>query len=73
MAKMPGKGTKASVGQMSFYQEFLLEREELLRHKWCMSERCGRDVGFEAALSDWAEHHRAEWRRHRLAARASGG
>jgi hypothetical protein len=43
--------------------EFLSEREELMRHKWVMSEEAGKDVGFEMALVDWAFNHRAEWRR----------
>jgi hypothetical protein len=47
------------------YQEFLAEREELLKHKWLMSEKAGEDVGFEVALSDWAHHHRAQWRQQR--------
>ena len=47
------------------YQEFLAEREELLRHKWLMSERQGKDVGFERALLDWARFHRTPWRQQR--------
>lgn len=47
------------------YLEFLSEREELMRHKWVMSENAGKDVGFEAALVDWAFNHRAEWRKQR--------
>jgi hypothetical protein len=29
----------------SLYQEFLAEREEILRHKWLESERLGYDLG----------------------------
>ena len=47
------------------YTEFLREREELMRHKWVMSEKAGKDVGFEAALVDWAFNHRSEWRKQR--------
>lgn len=47
------------------YQEFLAEREELLRHKWLLSERQGGDIGFEGALLDWARHHRPIWRQQR--------
>jgi hypothetical protein len=47
--------------EVDYYEEFLAEREELLRHKWHMSEREGRDVGFEVALTDWASHHRELW------------
>lgn len=46
----------------SLYQEFLAEREEILRHKWHLSEAAGRDVGFEYALIHWVRHHRSAWR-----------
>lgn len=46
----------------TLYREFLLEREEILRHKWYLSEQAGQDVGFEKALLDWIVKHRAEWR-----------
>ncbi|NDC80572.1 MAG: DUF4032 domain-containing protein [Verrucomicrobia bacterium] len=46
----------------ALYREFLLEREEILRHKWYLSEQAGHDVGFEKALLDWIVKHRAEWR-----------
>lgn len=46
----------------SLYQEFLAEREEILRHKWLESEKLGRDIGFERALLDWIRNHRTEWR-----------
>lgn len=44
------------------YQEFLAEREEILRHKWIESEKVGHDIGFEKALLDWVMKHRAAWR-----------
>lgn len=47
------------------YSEFLAEREELLRHKWLLSEQRGSDVGFELALVDWALKHRPSWRERR--------
>ncbi len=46
----------------SLYQEFLAEREEILRHKWLESEKAGYDVGFERALLDWIRNHRDDWR-----------
>ena len=51
--------------QSSLYREFLAEREEILRHKWHLSERAGHDVGFERALLDWCRNHRGAWRRTR--------
>jgi len=50
------------VKQSSLYQEFLAEREEILRHKWIESERLGYDIGFERALLDWIRKHRESWR-----------
>ena len=46
----------------ALYQEFLAEREEILRHKWIESEKQGHDIGFEKALLDWIVKHRARWR-----------
>ena len=46
----------------TLYQEFLAEREEILRHKWIESEKKGQDIGFERALLDWIRKHRENWR-----------
>lgn len=46
----------------TLYQEFLAEREEILRHKWIESEKLGKDIGFERALLDWIRKHRESWR-----------
>ena len=53
----------------SLYREFLAEREEILRHKWLESEKAGRDIGFEQALTDWIVKHRAQWRKERQASK----
>jgi hypothetical protein len=50
------------VKHSSLYQEFLAEREEILRHKWLESERLGYDIGFERALLEWIRKHRESWR-----------
>lgn len=55
------------VKQSTLYQEFLAEREEILRHKWLESERLGYDIGFERALLDWIRKHREGWRAARRA------
>lgn len=56
------------------YGEYLAEQEEILRLKWLVSEREGRDVGFEHALNQWSRQHRAQWRamRNRLALLPAG-
>ncbi len=62
------------VKQSSLYQEFLAEREEILKHKWLESERLGYDIGFERALLDWIRKHREGWRAaRRQNLSASGG
>lgn len=47
------------------YAEFQAELAEIHRHKWLASEKEGRDVGFERALTDWASKHREMWRKER--------
>jgi hypothetical protein len=61
------KGSKEFVKQSNLYQEFLAEREEILKHKWIESERLGYDIGFERALLDWIRKHRDAWRASRRA------
>lgn len=61
-AAKPSKGGKDFVQRSSLYQEFLAEREEILKHKWLESEKAGHDIGFERALLDWIRNHRDRWR-----------
>lgn len=49
----------------SLYREFQAEREEILKHKWIESEKAGRDIGFDRALTDWIVKHRSKWRKGR--------
>ncbi|WP_052293211.1 DUF4032 domain-containing protein [Coraliomargarita akajimensis] len=69
---MPSANAQADLGQSfakrsTLYQEFLAEREEILRHKWLESEKAGSDIGFERALLDWIRKHREHWRDSRQA------
>jgi len=41
------------IEQMLFYKKYMEEKEHILRNKWYMSERAGKDVGYEKALLDW--------------------
>ncbi|MGB0335172.1 MAG: hypothetical protein ACPGGN_07450 [Opitutales bacterium] len=64
----PETGPQQGFAQRStLYQEFLAEREEILRHKWIESEKQGNDIGFERALLDWIRKHRENWRSARTA------
>lgn len=51
----------------SLYALYQAELAEINRHKWIESEKAGRDVGFEFALTDWILNHRREWRKQRSA------
>jgi len=57
---------KEFIERSSLYQEFLAERDEILRHKWIESEKKGKDIGFERALLDWIRKHRQKWRSDRI-------
>ncbi len=70
MADEKDQSTETCLGNSTLYQQYLAEREEVLRHKWLESERAGRDIGFERALVDWVLNHRDKWRKNRQAARA---
>ena len=59
-------GKKEFIERSSLYQEFLAERDEILRHKWIESEKKGEDIGFERALLDWIRKHRQRWRSDRM-------
>jgi hypothetical protein len=75
MTHLPAKEPETSrdfVKQSSLYQEFLAEREEILRHKWLESERLGYDIGFERALLDWIRKHRESWRAARRGQQGAG-
>jgi hypothetical protein len=55
----------------TLYQEFLAEREEILKHKWIESQKAGYDIGFERALTDWIVKYRTGWRKWRRTLRAA--
>jgi hypothetical protein len=59
------EGNRDFAKRSSLYQEFLAERDEILKHKWIESEKQGNDIGFERALLDWIRKHRDNWRKSR--------
>ena len=69
MVEEKDKSTDTLLKKSSLYQQYLAEREEVLRHKWLESEKAGRDIGLERALMDWVLNHRTKWRKNRQAAR----
>lgn len=67
---MPSKITSTDplLEKSSLYQEFLAEREEIMRHKWLKSEEAGHDIGFDATLLDWVMNYRNDWKQGRQSA-----
>ena len=53
--------TSGILESSALYQQFLKEREEILKHKWIESEKAGKDIGFEKALLSWVLNHRTKW------------
>ena len=47
----------------TLYQNFIAERNEILKHKWLESEKAGHDIGWEKSLVDWVFNHRGEWQK----------
>jgi hypothetical protein len=56
---------KSLVTGSKYYQEFLAERTEILKHKWIESEKAGYDIGFEKALIQWVSKYRENWKKDR--------
>ena len=45
----------------ALYDDFRREQREIFRHKWLESEKAGKDIGFEEALTSWITQHRNDW------------
>ena len=69
MSAKPSSQSKSKssgfAAKSTLYQEFLAEREEILKHKWIESEKAGCDIGYDQALLDWIRNHRNEWKANR--------
>ncbi len=64
-APSPQPDGSASFKNAVLVKEFLAERAEILKHKRFLSEKTGKDIGFEYALQDWIANHRANWQEQR--------
>lgn len=60
--------TAFPIERSQYYQRWLEEKRAIDEHKWYLSERAGRDVGYHYAQWDWIVNHRIKW----LKERASG-
>jgi hypothetical protein len=37
---------------------------EIKKHKWIESQKAGKDIGWEAAATDWMCRHFPKWKKH---------
>ena len=49
------------IAESRLWRFFLLERDEILRHKYLRSEALGDDIGLPQAVKEWLQQHRALW------------
>ncbi len=49
------------IRRSNLYTIWLLERAEISKNLWYLSEKSGFDVGWHAAKFDWEMRFRADW------------
>lgn len=63
VSKLPPQVANEIKDKSLFFRELLAEREEVMRHKWFLSEKAGRDVGIHETMADWVANHQLAWRK----------
>lgn len=48
--------------QSDLWSLFEEERDQILLHKYYESQKCGHDIGMEAALRNWLQEHHDKWK-----------
>ena len=54
-------GPPEEIAESRLWRFFLLERDEILRHKYLRSEALREDIGLQRAIKEWLQLHRALW------------
>ena len=49
------------IAESKLWRFFLLDRDEILRHKYLRSKELGYDIGLPQAVKEWLQQHRALW------------
>lgn len=49
------------MAESKLWRFFLLEMDEILRHKYLRSKEEGEDIGLQRAVKEWLQMHRALW------------
>lgn len=64
-AAKPGDAVTVEIppdmAESKLWRFFLLERDEILRHKWNRSKELDEDLGLPRAIKEWLHLHRALW------------
>jgi hypothetical protein len=55
-------GPAKSWRKRKFWEDMHVQLNEIDRHKYLLSEKAGRDVGWEFAAEDWIRKYSADWR-----------
>ncbi len=53
------------IKKTKLYQEYIAEKQEILKHKWCESKKAGYDIGYDMAYVDWEIRHYHKWKEER--------
>jgi hypothetical protein len=51
----------SEIANSKLWRFFMLEREEILRHKYLRSKELDYDIGLPQAIKEWLQQHRALW------------
>ena len=51
----------SDLAETKLWRFFLLEMDEILRHKYLRSKELGYNIGLSAAIREWLQMHRALW------------
>ena len=54
----------------SLFEILWSQQEEIETYKWIESERNGRDIGWEQAVTEWQDRHYRAWKNHLLTTRS---
>jgi hypothetical protein len=49
------------IANPGLWEFFIKEADEILKHKWCVSQELGYDIGMEKAITEWVSKHYPAW------------
>jgi hypothetical protein len=58
------RGIRARGLEPSLFEILWSQQEEIETYKWIESEKNGRDIGWEQAVTEWQDRHYGAWKNH---------